>query len=78
MASLNDGFPSIKNRFVQQLLVVLLTDSPTWAVFLCSSSRVTKNLLAASLINTLLTETVSLLGSHILATHRLQQSCKNY
>ena len=45
-----------------RLIVVLLTYSPTWAVDLSSSSRVTIGLLVASLINPLLARSVSLGG----------------
>lgn len=39
-----------------------LTGSSVWSVILCSSSRVTVGLVATSLINALLTQSVSLVG----------------
>ena len=52
-----------KSRFVECTIVVLWTDSPSWAVDLCSSSKVTMRLTwAAYLINAFLAQPVSLHG----------------
>lgn len=58
-------WPSPTLRSIQ-LIVVLCTDTPVSAVELCSSSRVTLGLFAASLINALLARSVSFDGQPFL------------
>ena len=51
-----------KGQICVQLIVDLWTDSPTWAVDFCSSSRETMDLLAAPLTSALFARSVSLGG----------------